>query len=139
MKKTTEKNNCACGERMTAQKSFVMDYLKSVKSHPTAETIFQEVRKKLPTISQATVYRVLKNFKDKGKVLAINTKDNVHFDGDTSDHAHFICEVCGNVYDITSGCCECEILKNKTTRRVPQVGRINKYQINFYGVCNKCE
>jgi len=114
-------------ERMTAQKSFIFGYLKSVKTHPTAETVYEEVKKKLPTISQGTVYRVLNNFKNKGEILAIDTKDNVHFDADISDHAHLICERCGNVYDVMNCCADCKILKNK------------KYKINFYGVCNKCQ
>ena len=126
-------------ERKTAQKSFIFGYLKSVKTHPTAEAVYREIKKKLPSISQGTVYRVLNNFKEKGEVLAIDTKDNVHFDGDISDHAHFICEVCGNVYDVMNECSECGILKNKTTRKVPQVGIIKHYKINFYGVCNKCQ
>ena len=126
-------------ERSTIQKSFILDYLKSVKTHPTAETIYEQVRKKLPNISQGTVYRVLNNFKNKGQVLAIDTKDNVHFDGDISDHAHFICEKCGKVYDVMSKCSECGILKNKTTRKVPQVGIIKHYKINFYGICNNCK
>ena len=122
-------------ERMTAQKSFIFGYLKSVKSHPTAEMVYEEVRKKLPTISQGTVYRVLNNFKDKGEVLAIDTKDNVHFDADISDHAHFICEKCGDVFDVIDECSECGLLKNKKTK----VGSINSYRINFYGICKKCK
>lgn len=121
-------------ERMTAQKSFILDYLRSVKTHPSAEVIYEEVRKKLPNISQGTVYRVLNSFKEKGQILAIDTKDNVHFDGDVSDHAHFICERCGNVYDVMSECSECGILKNKKTK----AGTITGYKINFYGICNKC-
>ena len=121
-------------ERMTSQKSFIFNYLKGVKTHPTAEVVYREVKKKLPNISQGTVYRVLNNFKDKGEVLAIDTKDNIHFDADISDHAHFICEDCGNVYDVTSECSECGILKSKKTK----VGLINSYKINFYGTCNKC-
>ena len=122
-------------ERMTAQKSFILDYLKSVKSHPTAEVVYKEVKKKLPNISCGTVYRVLNNFKDKGEIISIDTKDNVHFDADISDHAHFICEKCQNVYDVIDECCECGILKNKKTK----VGKIKKYVINFYGICSICE
>jgi Fe2+ or Zn2+ uptake regulation protein len=121
-------------ERMTAQKSFIFDYLKSVKTHPSAEIIYREVKKKLPNISQGTVYRVLNNFKDKGEILAIDTKDNVHFDADISDHAHFICETCGNVFDVIDECAKCGILKNKKTK----VGSINSYKINFYGICKYC-
>ena len=124
-----------CKERMTAQKSFILDYLKSVKTHPTAETVYNEVKKKLPNISQGTVYRVLNNFKEKGEILAIDTKDNVHFDADISDHAHFICEKCGNVFDVIDECSKCGILKNRKTK----VGAINSYKINFYGICKKCK
>jgi Fe2+ or Zn2+ uptake regulation protein len=122
-------------ERMTAQKSFIFNYLKGVKTHPTAEIVYNEVRKQLPSISQGTVYRVLNNFKDKGEIQAIDTKDNVHFDADISDHAHFICEECGKVYDVYDECAHCGILKNRKTK----IGKINKYQIKFYGVCSACK
>lgn len=122
-------------ERMTAQKSFVFGYLKGVKTHPTAETVYKEVKKKLPSISQGTVYRVLNNFKEKGQVQTIDTKDNIHFDADISDHAHFICEKCGNVFDVYDECSKCGILKNRRTK----VGKINKYQIKFYGECTRCK
>ena len=120
---------------MTAQKKFIFDYLKSVKCHPTAEVVYKQVRKKLPNISQGTVYRILNNFKQKGEVLAIDTKNNVHFDADVSDHAHFICEKCGNVFDVNDECSHCGVLKNKKTK----VGRINHYKINFYGICKNCK
>jgi Fe2+ or Zn2+ uptake regulation protein len=129
----TKQCNCAV-ERQTAQKIIILNYLKSVKTHPSAELIYKEVKKKLPSISQATVYRVLNNFEKKGEIQAISTKDNVHFDGDISDHAHFICEKCGHVYDIIDECSKCGILKSKKTK----VGKINKYQIKFYGKCTKC-
>lgn len=121
-------------ERNTAQKSFIFNYLRSVRTHPSAEIIYKEVRKKLPNISQGTVYRVLNNFKDKGEVLAIDTRDNVRFDADISDHAHFICENCGNVFDVLDECSKCGILENKKTK----VGSINHYKINFYGTCKNC-
>src|SRR3989344_7058773 len=114
---------------MTAQKQFIFDYLMGVKTHPTAEIVYNEVKKKLPNISQGTVYRVLNNFKEKGEIQTIETKDNLHFDADISDHAHFICESCGRAYDIIDECAHCGILKNKKTK----VGKINKYKINFYG------
>jgi len=122
-------------ERMTAQKSFILGYLKSVKTHPSAEIVYKEVKKKLPSISQGTVYRVLNNFKKKGALQVIDTRDTAHFDGDTSDHAHFICETCQNVFDVIDECSECGILRNKKTK----IGKINSYKVNFYGICNNCK
>jgi len=122
-------------ERETNQKFFILKYLKGVKTHPTAETVFTEVRKKLPSVSQGTVYRVLNSFKDKGEVITIDTKDSVHFDADISDHAHFICDSCKNVYDVYDECSKCGILKERKTK----VGLIKSYKINFYGVCKNCK
>ena len=122
-------------ERVTIQKSLILNYLKSVKSHPSAEVIYKEVRKKLPNISQGTVYRVLNNFKEKGEIISIDTKNTVHFDADISNHAHFICEDCGNVYDVMDECSKCGILRNRKTK----IGKINSYKINFYGICQKCK
>ena len=114
---------------------FILNYLKGVKTHPSAESVYKEVRKQLPNISQGTVYRVLNNFKEKGEIISIDTKDTVHFDADISDHAHFICENCQNVYDVIDECSKCGILKNRKTK----VGKIHSYKINFYGVCSKCK
>ncbi len=122
-------------ERLTSQKKIILDYLHNVKIHPSAEKVFKEVRKKLPRISQATVYRILNNLKEKKEVQAISSKGVFRFDGDVSCHAHFICQKCDKVYDIYDACKECSILKKKKTK----VGKINNYKVCFYGKCNCCK
>ena len=121
-------------ERLTSQKQIILDYLKSVKTHPSAEEIFLKVRKKLPRISRGTVYRVLDNFKEKGEAQTIPAKGVAHFDGDTSPHAHFICVKCHRIFDIFDICRECNIIK----RRRIKVGKIISYQIYFHGLCKYC-
>ncbi len=123
-------------ERLTSQKKIILDYLKSVKTHPTAEKIYCEVKKKLPQISQGTVYRVLKGLKDKEDAQLIPVNGVAHFDGDISPHAHFICEECSQVYDVFSVCAGCDILNNKKKLKV---GKISRYKVFFYGICNKCQ
>jgi len=121
-------------ERLTSQKKIILDYLKSVKTHPTAEQVYHEVQKKLPRISQATVYRILNSFKDKDLLRIIPVKGTAHFDADISLHAHFICEQCNNVYDVSGICSKCNFLKSKKLK----VGKVNSYKIYFYGKCKKC-
>ncbi len=122
-------------ERLTSQKQIILDYLIGVKTHPTAEQIFQEVKKKLPRISQGTVYRILNNFTDKGEIQTIGVGGISHFDGDTSSHAHFICQDCSKVFDVFNVCSDCKILANKKLK----VGKINHFKIYFYGKCKKCK
>ena len=120
-------------ERFTNQKKAVLDYLKSVKTHPTAEVVYFEVRKKLPQISLGTVYRILKNLSEKKQIITIPAEIS-HFDADISPHAHYICRKCNNVFDIFNACKDCRILKEKKLK----VGKIENYQIYFYGICRKC-
>ncbi|MDP2910441.1 MAG: transcriptional repressor [bacterium] len=122
-------------ERLTSQKQIISNYLKSVKTHPTAEIIYSEVKKKLPGISPATVYRVLNNIQKKGNAQIIPIKGIAHFDADTSSHAHFICQKCNKVFDIFDLCSKCHILNKKRLK----VGKISYYKIYFYGTCDKCK
>lgn len=118
-------------ERFTSQKKVILDYLKSVKTHPSAETVYLTVRKKLPRISLGTVYRILKCLREKEQILEISSHV-AHYDGDISLHSHFICEKCQKIFDVFD---ECETLKRKKTK----VGSIKKYQVYFYGICNNCQ
>lgn len=122
-------------ERLTSQKKIILDYLKSVRIHPSAEKVYLAVKKKLPRISQATIYRILNNLKEKGKAQMIPVEGVAHFDGDTSPHAHFICTECNGVSDVFDICSKCQILKKKRLK----VGKIKSYKIYFYGNCKYCK
>lgn len=87
--------------KYSKQREQILDYVKSVKIHPTAETVYNELRKESPNISLGTVYRNLDKLSENGDVLRLklaNTKDR--FDGDISHHYHAICSKCGEVIDI---------------------------------------
>lgn len=120
-------------ERITSQKKIILEYLKSTKSHPTAEEVYKQVRKKLPRISKGTVYRILKGLKKKGEIREIPCKDCCHYDGDISFHAHFFCKECGKIFDI-----EKEFLKSSTLKKI-KVGKVKNYSISFYGICKQCQ
>lgn len=122
-------------ERETSQKTIITDYLKSVKTHPSADKVYSEVKKKLPHISKGTVYRILSNLKEKNEIQAILYKGIVFYDGDTSDHAHFICQECQKIFDVFELCKGCGVIKNKKLK----AGDIKNYKIYFYGICKCCK
>lgn len=89
--------------RYSHQRETVLNVLKGCKDHPTAETVFLRARDTVPNISLATVYRNLRTLSDNGDVLTLETVDKkIHYDGDISDHGHFICRDCGRIIDIFS-------------------------------------
>ena len=117
--------------RNTQQKEAVKGYLMSVCSHPTAETVYFAVRKKLPNISKGTIYRILNSFVEEGSAKEI-LSDVSHYDGEIKEHAHFICRKCGTVYDNFDNKMEIKYKKSN------DFGQIDSYQLNFHGICKKC-
>jgi len=78
----------------------IMDYLLSKKSHPTAEEIYSVLVKEIPTLSKTTVYNTLNILAAKNLVKIITIEDNeARFDADTSEHGHFKCGRCGKIFD----------------------------------------
>lgn len=87
--------------RNTLQKEIIVSTLCSMKSHPTAPMLYEEIHRSHPTISRSTVYRVLRQMAEEGTVLRLGiagTEDR--YDGDTSPHSHIRCRGCGRVDDL---------------------------------------
>ena len=83
------------------QRQAILDLLQSRKDHPSAEVIYQTLRKSMPNLSAGTVYRNLKLLTELGQIKKLTGLDGVdHFDGTTSPHSHFICQCCGKVDDV---------------------------------------
>ncbi|MEK7189391.1 MAG: transcriptional repressor [Patescibacteria group bacterium] len=118
--------------RFTKQRSAILQYLQTVTCHPDAEKIYKKLRPKMPNLSLGTVYRNLRDLSENNQILEINTADGVsHFDGNITEHLHFICRCCGVIYDVWKK----YPWENKN---LPDIGRIEKIECNFYGTCHKC-
>jgi Fur family peroxide stress response transcriptional regulator len=87
--------------RHSHQRDMIYNYLLSSKEHPSAEMIYEDLKKVEPTLSLGTVYRNLKLLEDLGSVRRVTTLNNVErYDAFTDDHMHFVCEDCGRVIDL---------------------------------------
>lgn len=121
--------------RKSKQREAIKAFLKTRHDHPTADVVYDELRKEIPNISLGTVYRNLTLLSDTGEILRLNLGDHVdHFDATTTPHYHFICHRCGCVkdldMDIMDAMCE-EARKNFG-------GEIQGHVAYFYGVCEEC-
>ncbi|MFT4304643.1 MAG: Fur family transcriptional regulator [Candidatus Woesearchaeota archaeon] len=86
--------------RLTIQKIKILDYLKKVKSHPNAEEVYNNVKKELPTITLATVYRNLNLLAEEGIIQRLEINHEYRYDAHCDNHQHFICTKSGKVFDI---------------------------------------
>jgi Fur family peroxide stress response transcriptional regulator len=88
------------GQKLTPQREAVFQVILNREDHPTASDIFEAARKRLPTISYATVYNSLRFLKEAGLVHEISFGDSAsRYDRETERHDHAICNGCGKLVD----------------------------------------
>jgi Fur family transcriptional regulator, peroxide stress response regulator len=91
----------AHGVRVTAQRLAVYRALAEDLSHPTADAIYRRLRGVMPSLSPATVYRVLESLERDGLLRRVSTTGGAgRFDANLAPHHHLICRVCGRMTDI---------------------------------------
>ena len=89
------------GQRCTGQREAVHEVLWSMRTHPTADEIFQSVRERVPAVSLATVYKALEAFESAGVCLKLTQGDGpARYDIRTDEHHHLKCVDCGRLVDI---------------------------------------
>ena len=120
--------------RLTNQRRMILEELKSVTTHPTADEIYGMVRQKLPRISLGTVYRNLEVLSSLGLVRKLeNAAGQKRFDGDVSPHHHIRCDTCGKVGDIFDAPDISGIEQGVSTDF-----QITGLSLEFSGICPQC-
>ncbi|MFW5991110.1 MAG: Fur family transcriptional regulator [Nanoarchaeota archaeon] len=121
-------------QRNTPQRELIKKVVKESNKHPSAEEVYKAVKKTLPSISPATVYRNLNNMASEGDVKKIYVENESHFDGDTKKHHHFVCQKCEKIFDNHSpNICE------KAIKDWEKDGFLVKNsEIICYGFCKQC-
>lgn len=121
--------------RNTQQRKIIYEDVVLSKSHPAAEDVYRNVKKKIPNISLGTVYRNLETLEKKGLIKKIDIdKSKKRYDGDLNDHFHIKCMKCGKVEDIKfeKKCNFNDYINIETEYKI--IGR----QIEIYGICPAC-
>jgi Fe2+ or Zn2+ uptake regulation protein len=89
------------GCRYTAQRAAVFDYLEGVQCHPTAEDVYQAVRRQLPRISLATVYKALEALVEARLATKLTNGDgSARYDCRADDHYHLRDVATGEIRDL---------------------------------------
>lgn len=120
--------------RMTRQRAVILEELRKVKSHPTADEVYSIVRERLPRISLGTVYRNLDFLADSGQILKLEAAGSTkRFDGDTTWHQHVRCLECGRIGDVMSP------RPAPTVQDIEVPGFIiSGARVEYDGICDTC-
>lgn len=121
--------------RMTRQRKIILEELRKVDTHPSADEVYETVRRRLPRISLGTVYRNLEFLSKSGMIQKLETGCSLkRFDGNPLDHYHIRCIQCDRVVDA-----HFNIDLNITNQDHPDNDfKIIGHKLEFIGLCSKC-
>ena len=121
--------------RRTEQRRVILEELRKLNTHPTADEIYHYVRKRLPKISLGTVYRNLEILSGAGLITKLELAGTPkRFDGVTRNHYHVRCMRCGRVDDVPV---ESIALLERSLRSLTDY-EIVSHRLEFIGVCPDC-
>ena len=121
--------------RMTRQRQVILEEVRNVTSHPSADEIYEMVRKRLPRISLGTVYRNLEILAECGEIQKLELGCSLkRFDGIAEEHYHIRCLCCDRIFDAPpqSSIHISHQLKECTEFKI--VG----FKLEFIGICPAC-
>ena len=120
--------------RLTKQRRVIIEILSKAKKHMSASEIFELVKKQIPNISFATVYRNLKFLSENKYVSVLRTnRQGTYYEIYETEHSHFICNRCHKVFDIYDN-----LVKLKLPARSASGHKILSYCLIAQGLCKKC-
>ena len=123
------------GLSATPQRLAVLGVIESRRDHPTAEQIYGEVRRQLPSISFNTVYKTLEVLCQKGLIIKVNPLHEVaRYDGQAHHHAHLICRSCHRIFDVERQLPTLPLPKSE----VPPGFQVESQAVIFWGTCPQC-
>ncbi|MCR9253378.1 MAG: transcriptional repressor [bacterium] len=88
------------GLKATHQRIVIYDYLMKSKTHPTVDRIYDDVKNHIPSVSVATIYRVLEDFVTAGLIYKVATREGtMRYDANTAPHNHIYCTNTQDIID----------------------------------------
>src|SRR5262245_26392583 len=124
----------ARGFRLTRPRRLILEVVRATDAHPTAAFVYRRVRRRLPRVSLATVYRNLRMLAAEGFLAERTAAAGLRFDGNIGPHDHFTCLTCGRIYDVPAR-------DERRGRRciAARTGfEVLDHRTEYYGRCGAC-
>ena len=124
------------GIAVTHQRQVLYETMKTMHGHPSPEEVYARVKKKVPAISLATVYKNIHLFVESGVFREVSMHHgSVRVEMNGEPHHHMVCSKCRRIADVG----EKELGLVATRKRLPDGFLVERYAVDVIGVCAKCQ
>ncbi|MBC7926443.1 MAG: transcriptional repressor [Bryobacteraceae bacterium] len=123
------------GLAVTHQRQVIWDVLVSLEGHPSPEEVYERVRKEIPSISLATIYKNLHTFVAHGLVTEVSLHHGLtRLEVNTHPHHHMVCTRCRAIFDLKDN----ELGDVQLKQAAPAGFQVHRYVVEVHGLCNQC-
>ncbi len=121
--------------RITKQRQVILEELRKLNTHPSADEIYKVVRRRLPRISLGTVYRNLEVLAQMGEIQKLELSGSLkRYDWDTNKHYHIRCVRCNRVDNVPIA----PLNQLEDELYEATVFEIIGHNLEFTGLCPEC-
>lgn len=122
------------GLHVTPQRLAIYRAVLEAEDHPTPEALYQRVRPSMPSLSLATIYKVLDALTKLGVVKEVHVSgDSKRYDANLDKHHHLVCTRCKKVHDVYNAQFDAIALPKKLSGFVAQA-----VSVQVFGLCAAC-
>lgn len=121
--------------KYSRQRELILEAVREDDVHPTADFIYQRLKKDHPNLSLGTVYRNLNLLSEIGTINKLHVPGMPdRFDGNITPHYHFYCKHCGRVFDVNA-----EFPQEIDQKVERETGhQVDSHSVLFSGICKDC-
>ena len=124
------------GLAATHQRQVLYEVMKTMPGHPSPEEVYARVKKRIPAISLATVYKNIHLFVERGVLKEVSMHHgSLRVELNSHLHHHMVCSHCKAITDIE----EKDLDFLPTMRRLPGGFHVERYAIDVIGICAACQ
>ncbi len=121
---------------MTHQRQVLYEVMQGMEGHPSPEEVYARVKKKVPSISMATVYKNIHLFVESGVFRKMSLHHgSLRVEMNDELHHHLVCSKCKEIVDI--GDKELGLVSKRS--RLPCGFLVERYSVDVIGLCAKCQ
>lgn len=118
----------------THQRRVIYDTVMSLQGHPSPELIYDKVRRKIPSISLATIYKNVRTFLESGLLREVSMHHgSLRVEPNEREHHHLVCVRCKDITDLDP-----ESLGPVRIKDRPRGFRVTRISVDVLGVCAAC-
>ncbi len=119
----------------THQRQVIYEAVMSLPGHPSPEDIYDLARRKVPSISLATVYKNIRTFLDSGMLREVSLHHgSLRVEANHHAHHHLVCVRCKSILDLD----EQSLEPLRFRQKLPRGFQVQRISVDVLGVCAAC-